>query len=129
MLRVFGSLSGLKMNMEKTKVVWLGRKKYSRDKLECKFALEWGCNQFSLLGLEYSVNLSEMVTINFAKVLNKSKNILINWRKRYLSPVGKITVIKTFILSFFNHLFISLPSPSKAFLSEFKNSNLLIYLG
>ena len=79
--------------------------------------MEWGCTQFSILGLEYSVNLSKMVTINFA---NKSKNILINWRTRYFSPVGKISVIKTFILSLFNHLFISLPSPSKTFLEDLK---------
>ena len=103
-LEIVGSLSGLKMNIEKTKIVWLGRIKYSRDKLECKFALEWGCTQFILLGLEYNVNLSEMVTINYAKVLNKSKNILINWRKIYLSPVAKITLIKTFILSLFKHV-------------------------
>ena len=30
-LEIFGSLSGLKINMDKTKLVWLGRKKHSRE--------------------------------------------------------------------------------------------------
>ena len=32
-LEVFGSISGLKMNCDKTKVIWIGRKKYCKDKL------------------------------------------------------------------------------------------------
>ena len=33
-LEIFGSLSGLKMNSEKTKVIWIGRKKHSKDKIQ-----------------------------------------------------------------------------------------------
>ena len=33
-LEIFGSYSGLKMNTSKTKVIWIGRKKYSKDKLD-----------------------------------------------------------------------------------------------
>ena len=29
-LEVFGNFSGLRMNREKTKVIWIGRKKYSK---------------------------------------------------------------------------------------------------
>ena len=38
-LEIFGSYSGLKMNTEKTKVVWIGRKKLTKDKII-------GCSQF-----------------------------------------------------------------------------------
>ena len=38
-LEVFGSLSGLKMNMSKTKMVWIGQRKYSKEKLCCASAL------------------------------------------------------------------------------------------
>ena len=43
-LEVFGSLSGLKMNMSKTKMVWIGKKKYSMEKLRCANSLNWGTN-------------------------------------------------------------------------------------
>ena len=65
-----------------------------------------------------------MVDINFNKAISKSKNILTSWKKRYLTPIGKITVIKTFIISMFNHLFISLPTPK---FSTIKKISDLVY--
>ena len=47
-----------------------------------------------------------------------------SWSKRYLTPLGKITIIKTLLISQFNHLFISLPNPSTEFIS---NLNSLLY--
>lgn len=32
-LEIFGTISGLKMNTENTKVIWIGKKKSSKDKL------------------------------------------------------------------------------------------------
>ena len=56
-LEIFGTMSGLKMNTNKTKLVWIGRKRYSRDKLNISTNLEWGNTSFILLGLEYSRDL------------------------------------------------------------------------
>ena len=41
------------------------------------------------------------------------------WKKRNLMPFGKITIIKTFILSKFNHIFTCSPSPSAHFYKSF----------
>ena len=41
-LEIFGTMSGLKMNTEKTKIISLERKKHSKDKLETTHALQWG---------------------------------------------------------------------------------------
>ena len=38
------------------------------------------------------------------------------WKKRNLTVLGKITVVKTILLSKLAHLFISLPSPSKVYI-------------
>ena len=40
-LEVFGNMSGLKMNKDKTKIIWIGRKRYSREKL-LDTGLQWG---------------------------------------------------------------------------------------
>ena len=72
-LEVFGSLSGLKINMEKTKLVWLGRKKHSREKLETKETLDWGTTDFNLLGLKFSVDLNKMPAQNYNPVLSKTQ--------------------------------------------------------
>ena len=39
------------------------------------------------------------------------EKILKQWNKRSLSPIGKITVIKTLVIPIFNLLFTSLPNP------------------
>ena len=72
-LEVFGNLSGLKMNKEKTKVIWIGRKKFSKDKLNITIDLEWGCTNFTLLGIEFSTNLSIITERNYTKALEKKK--------------------------------------------------------
>ena len=40
------------------------------------------------------------------------------WKRRYLTPIGKITVIKTLLLPILNHLFISLPDPNDSILKH-----------
>ena len=57
-------------------------------------------------------------SINYSVALDDAKKLILNWKKRNLTPFGKITILKTFILSKFNHLFGSIPSPSKDFLSK-----------
>ncbi len=116
-LEVFGTMSGLKMNKEKTKVIWLGRKRFSKEKLQVALDLNWGESEFDLLGLRYNVNLSKMVEVNYTKVLNNIQSTLKSWNKRYLTPIGKITVLKTLVISKYIHLFMSLPTPGSDLLN------------
>ena len=123
-IEIFGSFSGLKMNTSKTKVVWIGRKKHSKDKLNVSSKLDWGTTSFTLLGILFSSDLEKMPTLNYIKAMEKSKILINNWSKRLLTPLGKITVLKTFIISQFIHLLTILPSPSKQFI---KNINELFF--
>ena len=120
-LEVFGSLSGLKVNKLKTKVVWIGRKKLCKEKLDVGIKLDWNCIKFDLLGITFHVNLNEMVSINYENVFPKIRNLMSNWEKRCLTPIGKIVIIKTFLLTNFNHLFVTLPTPSTSVTQELNN--------
>ena len=62
-LEVFGNMSGLKVNMDKTKLVWIGKKHHSKDKLDVGNDLIWGASDFTLLGIKFSVDLSNMIEI------------------------------------------------------------------
>ena len=44
------------------------------------------------------------------------------WKRRYLTPIGKITVIRTLLLPMFNHLFMSIPNPGVDILMAIQNS-------
>ena len=120
-LEVYGTLSGLRMNSSKCKMIWIGRKKHSKDKLNCKCHFDWNNDNFSLLGLHFHVNLDQMAEINYSLAINKVKNTISFWKKRSLTPLGKITVIKTLILSRLNHLFMTIPLPYKGFCKKIDN--------
>ena len=116
-LEVYGSYSGLKINTDKTKLVWIGKKRFSQDKIDCGKDLDWGTTEFDLLGITFSVDLCKIPSINYSKAEKKIKNELRKWEIRYLTPIGKITVLKTQVIPKLNHFFISLPSPSPSFTS------------
>ena len=90
-LEIFGSLSGLKMNSSKSKMIWIGRKKHSKDKLNCNVQFDWNNDCFSLLGLEFHVDLDKMDEINYNLALIKVKKTIAFWKNRSLTLLGKIS--------------------------------------
>ena len=119
-LEVFGTLSGLRVNTEKTQVVWIGKKKRCKEKL-LKLNLQWDTSSFNMLGLLFSVDLVKCTEINFDNQITEIRKIINSWNKRSLTPIGKITVIKTFLLSKLNHLLLSLPNPNHSLLQVINN--------
>ena len=118
-LAFYAKISGLKINDSKTKIIWIGSKKYSPDVYHHdRWKLTWGCTTFEMLGIEFCVNLAEMVTLNFDKQISKIRSLLQQWSRRLLTPIGRITVLKTIIIPKMNHLFISLPDPSNEFINR-----------
>ena len=80
-LEIFGTLSGLRMNTEKTQMVWIGKRKHCKEKLNVTKGLVWGNDTFNLLGIKFSVDLDLVVNLNYEPVLddlNKSLNV---WKK------------------------------------------------
>ena len=84
-----------------------------------KWGLEWGSSRFTLFGINFSVDISEIENLNYNPRLKEIENIIKTWTNQILSPIGKITVIKTLIISKLNHLFLSIPSPNSTKLKHF----------
>ena len=61
--------------------------------------------------------MQDIPNISYSKAMASAKQVLSSWKYRSLTPFEKITVLKTLILSKFNHLFASLLSPYN-FLNE-----------
>lgn len=104
-LEQYAKFSGLKINFSKTHVVWIGSKKYSTESIKTKWKLNWGVNRFKLLGITFDTDLDKMLTLNFPDKLSTIKIKINYWNRRNLTPLGKITVIKSLLLSSLNHLF------------------------
>ena len=110
-LETFANISGLKTNFDKTQVVWIGAKKYSTDAIKTRWKLSWGATQFRLLGITFDVDLDKIISINYKDKIVQIKNSIKMWRRRFLTPLGKITVIKSLLLPKITHLLIALPNP------------------
>ena len=108
----------LMLIFDKTHVIWIGKNKYSSHTIKTKWKLVWGKCQFKLLGLNFHVDLDKMIDLNFKDKIKAIENNIKIWKRRYLSPIGKITVIKSLLIPTLTHLFISLPNPNGTVMAQ-----------
>ena len=120
-LEKFSKISGLKINYDKTQIVWIGSKKYSSDTIKTKWKLSWGKDTFKLLGINFNTDLDKMAKGNYTEKIKLLGKTATQWQRRMLSPLGKVTVIKTMLIPTLNHLFITLPNPSESIVNEINN--------
>lgn len=85
---------------------------------DSRWKLDWGFTSFNLLGIEFSVDLDKMTSINYNKQLPKVFSLIQQCWRRILTPIGRITVVKSFIIPKLNLLFISLPNPKQDVISS-----------
>lgn len=111
-LDTFGQRSGLKINNDKTNVIWIGSQKFSKDVYHHRWKLVWGKTKFTLLGIDFSINLDEISNMNYDNAINTIDKNIVQWSKRVLTPIGRIVVIKSILLPKLNHLFMSIPNPN-----------------
>ena len=116
-LDLFSTVSGLRMNNDKTQIQWIGSRKNSNVKYMSDRNFIWDPGKFKVLGIYFSVS-QDIVSINFENKIEEIKREIARWKKRQITPLGKITIIKTLIISKLNYLFLNIPDPTKAFLKE-----------
>ena len=107
----FFRLSGLKVSVTKTKAVWFGSEHDSNRKLCPDLHLKW-VKTFTLLGINFDNALASM-SDNFDQSVQKIENMFSSWSYRYLTPFGKITVIKSLGLSKLSLIALVIPNPTK----------------
>lgn len=117
-LNTYANMSGLKVNDSKTRAIWIGSKKFSGETFNHRLKLDWTQNDFTNLGIKFSCNIDTIVEINFRNKINEIEKEMKQWSKRVLTPFGRITVLKTIIISKLNHLFIALPNPDKTIIDK-----------
>ena len=99
-------------------IIWIGSKKFSDQVYHhTRWKLDWGSTTFNALGIQFSVDLHNIVDINYNLLIPKIIAMVQQWKRRVLTPIGRITVIKSLLIPKLNHLFISLPNPKKETIS------------
>lgn len=118
LLELFGRKSGLQLNVGKTSAVWLGSRKNSNIRYMDHLNLEWNPQRFKILGIWFTNDLKNCSKINHDEKLADVKHLFNVWAKRQITPLGRIAILKSLILSKLIHLWMLLPNPPDSF---FKN--------
>ena len=109
--------TGLKLNFDKTVTVWLGAMKLSNTTLCSDLNLNWA-KSFTLLGIDFNVDKDIMTLENYNPKLHAIEKIIHCYKKRKLSLIGKVTVLKTLIVPKLVYVMQVLPSPTQEFLKQ-----------
>ncbi len=95
----FGKISGLNLNLSKCEGLWLGKNKNNQHQCNL-FGLKWP-EQLRYLGIYVGHSKDGNIKVNWIQKLEKIEHILNKWKKRDISLLGKIQIIKTFVISQF----------------------------
>ena len=117
----FGKTSGLFLNKEKTQIIWLGKQKGSEIRYMEHLKMVWNPKQFKILGIWFTQDLTDMEKINYEDKLIEVKALFKIWLKRIITPLGRIAVLKSLILSKLTYLWLMLPNPPDIFVKKLQD--------
>ena len=123
MLERFGEISGLRVNCEKTEVLWIGSLKGSNQILCPDKNLTWANGKVKALGVWFCVNQEESLKKNYEEKVRNVGKVLNNWQNRRLTLIGKIAVVKALAASQMVYVMSSMSSCLKSL----KETNDLIF--
>ena len=118
----FFYLSGLEIHLKKTQCVIFGAQTMNTPKLCHDLGLNWD-QEFKLLGVTFNADTLDY-SQNFENKIEEIKKITLDWRHRFLTPIGRLCIAKTLLLSKINHLAFVIPSLSSTMVKKLEN---LIY--
>ena len=101
LLDQFKTCSGLQVNYKKTEAMWIGS---CRNDTAAPLGLTW-VNTVKALGIVFTYNEIERLQKNFYDNLKDIQLQIQLWRCRGLSLLGKITIIKSFLLPKMTYVF------------------------
>jgi len=116
----FKAVTGLAINRNKSEIVALGYYKAHPPDISPS-GIAFSTGPFRVLGIIFSTTLEDLFELNYLPKKDKLINILKVWAMRYLTPIGKIVILKSLALSQFIFLLSVLPSPPQQFLKSIED--------
>ena len=117
----FASVSGLKINVNKTELMLLGTTTKEMVDPVFRHLITSG---MKILGVTICKKKTDTISMNYPPILAKMKETMNNWSRRRMSICGKIAIIKTLVVPKLVYALTVLPSPPKTFWDE---ANGLLY--
>ena len=100
--------------------MWIGANTGKEANLDPEKDFKWEKDKVKALGVWLSTNPETTIEANYSEKLTKVKNSLSCWELRRLSLLGKITVLKSLIVSQLVYILSPLPT-NHNFIGEINN--------
>jgi hypothetical protein len=110
LLKEFGNISGLKINIEKTEILMMGTTDIQDIPQKYKKLVK---ENVKSLGCKIYKNQTKTTEVNIEEAVNKIKNLINKWNKRRMALSGRIAVIKSLLLPQVTYILSTMPSPDK----------------
>ena len=104
----FGKMAGLRLNVKKTKAIWLGK---WANKKSNPLEIKWMRSPVKILGVHFSYDEKQNNDLNFNLKLRKLQTRLDMWRARDLTLFGRVLIIKSLGLSKIIHSVSNIEAP------------------
>ena len=112
------------MNSGKTQAIWLGNKRQSLTKCLPHIKIDWNPLKFKSVGVWLTADLTDCEEINRNNKFSETKTLYNIWIKRTITPLGKMTILKSLILYTFLQLWMLLPNPPDGFIDGLQPKNM-----
>ena len=117
-LKEFENFSGLHVNVEKTKCLQVGQQRHEAILNSLGLTV---VDELKILGITFCRNNNNITSNNILPILPKISFEVAQWRRRNLTLMGKITVVKSLLLSKLVHILSALPDPTAEDIKQINN--------
>ena len=108
-IRIFESISGLKVNYKKSTVYRIGTARNSIAKFYSARKLTWTDSTVEVLGIVIHQDDNVMIDLNVRPLFEKAEAMLRTWRMRDLSLIGKVLICNSLVASLMVYRMTVLP--------------------
>ena len=115
----FEKNTGLKVNYNKTEVLWVGSGRYSDAKFYSDKPVQWS-EKTKILGFVICKTMEQTLEENLKLLIEKMQKVLNMWTAGSLTVMGRIVVFNSLIVSTFIQKLICLPMPPQEFYKKVK---------
>ena len=122
-LNEFRVVSGLQLNMGKTICSWMGVTRHRGAPICQELNLKWlkiG-EPLELLGVKILPDIQRTRDINYSGKLEEIEKAMSPWVQRSLTPLGRVILVKSLLLSKFVHVFAVIENPDNAYIRKLES--------
>ena len=117
----FNRYQALRSILKENKVIQIGVIRDNRMRM-CEDLNLIGSQEFTSIDINYDIeNMENITDYNIENKMKEIAKLIITWSGRNITPIGKIAIIKSLLISKSTHILFSLPTPSDDTITSLEN--------